>query len=65
MGIRKSELDKYKLKYEKGSRKFRLSPTFGKKQPWIFRVVGAIGNTIKTFFSDFFSAIKQIIKEIM
>ena len=62
---KKSELDKYKLKFKDSGRKFRLSPTFGKKQPWIVRVVGIIVNSIRTFFSDVFTAFKAIMKEIM
>jgi len=65
MANKKSGLEKYKLKYEDSARKFRLSPTFGQKQPWVVRGWDAIVGAFAYFFYNVFLAIKIIIKEVM
>jgi len=47
------------------SSKFRLSRTFGKKDPWIVRAVGTTVDAVVTFFFDVYTAIKIIMKEVM
>jgi hypothetical protein len=65
MANKKSKLEKYKLKYEDKARKFRLSSTFGKKDPWIIRAGNATVKAVVYFFSESYRAIKTIMKEIM
>ena len=60
---KKSELDKYKLKYEKT--KFRLSPFAGKDKPFLVRAFNNIKTAIVHFTKETYNAIKIILRGIL
>jgi len=57
-------LNRTELHYE-DTPHFHLSPNFGKKKSLIVRVWWKVVSAVINFFSDVFTAIKVIVKEVM
>ena len=63
MRKKKSELEKYKLKYEKS--KFKLSPFAGKGKPFVVVAFNNTKNAIVHFTKETYNAIKIILRGIL
>lgn len=62
---KKSELDKYKLKYEDKKGKLKLSSTAGKPKPIAVRAFETGKKATKHFFTETYKAIMIILRGIL